>query len=127
MTLVHGVDLVEIARVDAMLDKHGEAFLQRVFTPVEQRDADAGGVRRSEHLAARFAAKEAVFKALGTGWAGGIAWTDVGVERRPGGQPMVVLQGVAAETAADAGITTWALSLSHTAEHAMASVVGTSS
>ena len=125
MPLVHGIDLVEIDRIEDMLAKHGEAFLQRVFTDTEQRDAAAGGPRQAEHLAARFAAKEAVFKALGTGWSGGVAWTDVGVQRAPGGQPQVVIAGEAARVAADLGVTQWALSLSHTKGHAMASVVGT--
>ena len=125
MPLVHGVDLVDISRIESMLETHGDAFLQRVFTATEQRDAEAGGKRRCEHYAARFAAKEAVFKALGTGWAGGIGWTDVGIERRSGGQPQVCIVGEAAAVAAQQGITHWAISLSHTQKHAMASVVGT--
>ena len=125
MPLLHGVDLVDISRIESMLEMHGDSFLQRVFTATEQRDAEAGGKRRCEHYAARFAAKEAVFKALGTGWAGGISWTDVGIERKPGGQPTVCVSGEAAKVAADMGVTSWAISLSHTEQHAMASVVGT--
>ncbi|MCH2135699.1 MAG: holo-ACP synthase [Phycisphaerales bacterium] len=124
MTLVHGVDLVEVSRIESMLEKHGDQFLQRVYTPVERRDSDAGGARRAEHYAARFAAKEAVFKALGTGWSGGVGWQDVGVERLPGGQPIVCIEGEAARVARDKGIDVWAISLSHTGTHAMASVVG---
>ena len=124
MTLVHGVDLVEVERIEAMLADHGGRFLDRVFTPTERRDADAGGRRRAEHYAARFAAKEAVFKALGTGWSGGIDWRDVGVVRLPGGQPTVCINGEAARVAQTKGIASWALSLTHTSTHAMASVVG---
>lgn len=124
MTLVHGVDLVEVERIEAMLADHGDRFVERVFTSAEQRDADAGGRRRAEHYAARFAAKEAVFKALGTGWSGGIDWRDVGVVRLPGGQPTVCINGEAARVAQAKGIEAWALSLTHTSSHAMASVVG---
>lgn len=124
MVLVHGVDLVEVDRIQGMLAEHGEVFLDRVYTPCERRDAEAGGRRRAEHYAARFAAKEAVFKALGTGWSGGVAWRDVGVERLPGGQPVVRIEGEAAKVAKARGITDWAISLTHTGTHAMASVVG---
>jgi holo-[acyl-carrier protein] synthase len=124
MTLVHGVDLVEVERIESMLAHHGAHFVDRVFTSVEQRDAEAGGKRRAEHYAARFAAKEAVFKALGTGWSGGIDWRDIGVVRLPGGQPTVAIEGEAARVAKAKGIGNWALSLTHTKTHAMASVVG---
>ena len=124
MALVHGVDLVEVERIKAMLADHGSRFVERVFTSIEQRDAEAGGRRRAEHYAARFAAKEAVFKALGTGWSGGIDWRDVSVVRLPGGQPTVCINGAAASVAKAKGIEAWALSLTHTSTHAMASVVG---
>jgi holo-[acyl-carrier protein] synthase len=125
MTLVHGIDLVKVSRIESMLVEHGERFLNRVFTDIERRDADAGGARRAEHYAARFAAKEAVFKALGTGWGEGVGWRDIGVERLPGGRPIVHVQGQAASVAQSRGITQWAISLTHTDAHAMASVVGT--
>ena len=125
MTLVHGIDLVNVSRIESMLAEHGDRFLDRVYTDVERRDAEAGGDRRAEHYAARFAAKEAVFKALGTGWGEGVGWRDIGVERLPGGRPIVRVEGQAASVARSKGITQWAISLTHTDAHAMASVVGT--
>jgi len=81
--------------------------------------------RRYETLAARFAAKEAVLKVIGTGWRDGIKWTDVEVIRQPSGQPTVRLTGEAAKVAERLGLTTWAISLTHTETHAMASAVAT--
>ena len=119
--LAHGVDLVEVARIAAMLDEHGERFRERVYTPGEQKYAEAG--RRAERYAARFAAKEAVFKALGTGWRSGIAWTDVEIVNEPSGRPTLLLRGRCAELAAELGVRRWLVSLSHTQNDAMASVI----
>ena len=120
--LAHGIDLVEVARIGRMVTDHGDSFLTRCFTDSER--AYAGDrKRRDEHLAARFAAKEAVLKALGTGWANGIAWTDVEVVLLPSGQPTISLDGRAAEIAQSHGITRWLVSLSHTETHALASVI----
>lgn len=121
--LGHGIDLVETARIGELIERHGERFLARVFTEAEQAYAQANPMRRIEHLAARFAAKEAALKALGTGWSSGIAWTDVQVKRRPSGEPFLAITGVAAERAAERRITDWMISLSHTKDHAMASVL----
>jgi len=118
----HGIDLVENARIAAVLADHEERFLERVFTPAEQAYR-ADSRRRIEHLAARFAAKEAAMKAMGTGLASGITWTEVEVQSGPTGAPTLRLHGRAAEVAAGLGITTWHLSLSHTDTHAMASVI----
>jgi holo-[acyl-carrier protein] synthase len=123
-TLVHGVDLVEIRRIESMLESHGDHFIDRVFTPAERAYADQGVAGRAERYAARFAAKEAVFKALGSGWSGGTAWVDVGVVHRVGGAPAIEISGHAAELAESMGITCWELSLTHTSDLAMASVVG---
>jgi holo-[acyl-carrier protein] synthase len=123
--LVHGVDLVEIRRIESMLDSHGDHFIDRVFTSAERQYAEHGGVGRVERYAARFAAKEAVFKALGCGWSGGTAWVDVGVTHRAGGAPDLTLTGHTATLAQEQGIRHWALSLSHSGGIAMASVVGT--
>lgn len=120
---VHGVDLVEVARIARLLAEHPERFLERVFTPGE-RDYCLAGRRRDEHLAARFAAKEATLKALGTGWRSGIAWTDVEVSLLPSGAPVLRLQGRAAQVASEQGVSRWLVSLSHTPEYAMASVIG---
>lgn len=120
--VAHGIDLVEVARIGAMVDRHGERFLSRVFTEGERAYSE-GKARRDEHLAARFAAKEAVLKALGCGWSRGVAWTDVEVTRKPTGEPGVALHGKAAEIAVERGIGSWLISLSHGAGVAHASAV----
>ncbi len=121
--LTSGVDLIEIARVQRALDRHGERFLARVFTPAEIAYAR----RRPAELAARFAAKEAVSKALGVGIRmmarGGIRWHEAEIIGDHRGKPLVRLHGRAAERAAELGLTEWSVSLSHTDEHAIAFVV----
>ena len=119
----HGVDVVQITRIEAMLAEHGERFIQRCFTSDEQAYAEAGNKLRVERYAARFAAKEAVLKALGTGWSQGTSWRDIGVIRTPNGQPGLVLTGRCAELASELQITQWHISLSHTADLALASVI----
>ena len=116
-----GVDLIEIDRLRAAVSRHGERFLQRVFTPAERRLSGS----RMESLAVRFAAKEAVAKALGTGiWRAGVAWTDIEVERVDGGAPRLRLYGGAARRAAEMGIGEWSISLTHSRTQAIAFVVG---
>ena len=83
----HGIDIVETERIRRMCQEHGERFLDRVFTPLEQQYCTANPKRYYEHLAGRFAAKEAVLKVLGTGWRGGIAWTDIEIVKDTSGQP----------------------------------------
>lgn len=126
--LAHGIDLVDIARIERMLIDHDERFRQRVFTEAEQKYCDAATHRRAERYAARFAAKEAVLKAFGTGWRDGIAWTDIEVVRQPSGEPTLKLTGKCAEVANSLGITDWLISISHAGEtsggYAMASVIG---
>ena len=121
--LTTGVDLIEIARVERALTRHGNRFLERIFTPLEVlycRD-------RLPELAARFAAKEAVSKALGVGVRilarDGIHWKDVEITADERGKPIVRLHGRADERARELGLTEWAVSLSHTEEHAIAFVV----
>ena len=118
----HGIDMVETARISRMLDEHGENFLRRCFTDAERSYA-ADKRRAIEHLAGRFAAKEAILKVLGTGWSGGIAWTDAEVVREPSGRPRVVLHGRCREVADGLGITEWWLSISHIDTHAIASAI----
>ncbi|MEM7754815.1 MAG: holo-ACP synthase [Planctomycetota bacterium] len=120
--VAHGIDLVEIDRVADLLAKHPERAAERLFTQGE-RDYAQGKKTENQHLAARFAAKEAVLKALGCGWSQGIAWTDVEVTRAPSGEPSVALHGRAAEIAAERGITAWRLSLTHTKTLAQASAI----
>jgi holo-[acyl-carrier protein] synthase len=119
MTLLRtGIDLIEIERVERAIQRHGERFLQRVFTPTEL--VEAGNNPAS--LAARFAAKEAAAKALGTG-IGPVSWLEIEVLRACNQPPMLRLSGAAAQRAAELGLTEWALSLSHTCAFAVASVV----
>jgi len=109
----HGIDLVEIGRITMMLQEHGNRFCRRCFTEAEQAYADAAKQRRAERYAARFACKEAVFKALGTGWRDGIAWTDAAVVNEPSGRPRLELDGRCADVASRLGITHWLVSLTH--------------
>lgn len=119
----HGVDLVEVSRVAHLLEAHGERFLDRCFTTAEREYSDQSVQRRAEHYAARFAAKEAILKALGTGWRDGISWTEMEVVRHPSGQPGVRLSGRCAEIAESQGVGDWLLSLSHTAQFAIGSAI----
>lgn len=119
----HGVDLIEVARIESMLSDHGDRFRQRVFTSGEQAYAEQGSKRQAERYAVRFAAKEAALKALGTGWRDGIAWTDIEVRSLPSGQPTLVVTGKALEIARDRGIDAWQVSLTHVETMAMASVL----
>jgi holo-[acyl-carrier protein] synthase len=121
----HGIDITEVARIGRMLDEYGDRFLERCFTQDERAYAVARK-RRDEHLAGRIAAKEAVLKALGTGWDQGIAWTDVEVVLLPTGQPTVRLAGRALDAARELGIADWSLSISHTETHAVASAIACS-
>lgn len=119
-----GIDLVEVGRIEEMVARHGRRFLDRCFTPDEQAYCDDAPRRRFEHYAARFAAKEAALKVIGTGWRDGIAWTDLEVVREPSGRPKLVVRGRCAEIAAEQGIATWHVSLSHTRTLAIASALG---
>ena len=121
--LGHGIDLVEIARIERMLADHAERFVDRCFDPVEAEYADGAEAVRCERLAARFAAKEAVLKALGTGLRSGMEWTDIVMVRDELGAPSIRLGGRVAEVAASKGIEAWQLSLSHAGGFAMASVL----
>ena len=122
MIIGHGVDIVETARIKQLLGEHPERFLERCFTPGEQADSKSSR-RHLEHLAARFAAKEAALKALGTGWSQGIGWTDIEVVRAESGKPSLKISGRAAEIAHQQGITAWHLSMSHIESTAIASVI----
>jgi holo-[acyl-carrier protein] synthase len=115
-----GVDLVEVARIAELLGAYDERFRRRVFTEAEL--VVCGD--RPERLAARFAAKEAVSKALGTG-IGRVRWRDIEVLRGPTGEPELVLSGAAAKVAAELGLRRWAISLSHAGGQAIALVVAT--
>jgi holo-[acyl-carrier protein] synthase len=117
-----GIDIAEVPRIAESIERFGERFLHRVFTEGEIRYCESKA-NRTERYAARFAAKEAAMKALGTGWNRGVRWRDVEVSRQPGGRPTIVFHGKAAEFAAQLSATRVALSLSHTAEQAIAQVI----
>lgn len=121
--LAHGIDIVRCARVAAVWRAHGERFLERVYTPAERAYCLQGRVAVAR-LSGRFAAKEAVFKMLGTGWRGPLRWTDIETLADPLGKPVVRLHGAAAELARRMGIERVLLSLSHTDEAAVASAIG---
>ncbi len=121
--MLHGVDIVSVPRIGELLSEHPERFLERCFGPEERAYCESQPRRRVEHYAARFAAKEAVMKALGTGLTQGIRWRDIEVTRSSAGAPGVRLSGRAAEIASGLDVREWLLSLSHTESLAMASVV----
>jgi holo-[acyl-carrier protein] synthase len=117
-----GVDLVENARIEHSLERFGERFLQRVFTPGEIEYSQSMKYP-ARHLAARFAAKEAVSKAFGTGIGKTMGWKDIDVRRKESGEPFAVLAGGAKELAEERKISRVAITLSHTEHYAMAMVV----
>lgn len=120
--LFHGIDLVDFGRIEKMAAEHGDHFLDRIFTPAEQGYAKSNK-NSTEKLAGRFAAKEAVMKLIGTGWRGKIAWTDIEVTNDLKGQPAVTISGEVKRIADELGIDQIAISITHTADFAIASVV----
>jgi holo-[acyl-carrier protein] synthase len=117
-----GADFVEVARIQHSLDRFGQRFLQRVFT---QGEIDYSMSMRfpARHLAARFAAKEAVSKAFGTGIGKAMGWRDIDVQKKPSGEPFLVFEGRAREMSITRGVTQPLITLSHTDEHAIAMIV----
>ena len=122
--LYHGIDLVDFPRIKDMIARHGDRFLNRIFTPKEQLYAKSNK-NEVEKLAGRFAAKEAILKLIGTGWRGGIAWTDIEILNTPLGQPVVKLSGEVREISDSLAIKEICLSITHTANFAIASAVAT--
>jgi holo-[acyl-carrier protein] synthase len=120
--IAHGIDLVDFPRIEEMIKQHGERFLNKVFTSAEQAYADTKK-DGTEKLAGRFAAKEAVLKLMGTGWRGKIAWTDIEVINNSTGQPEVTLTGEVKKIADKLGIKHISISITHTANFAIASAV----
>jgi holo-[acyl-carrier protein] synthase len=117
-----GIDIAEVPRIGESIERFGDRFLNRVFTAEEIRYCQSKA-NRVERFAARFAAKEAAMKALGTGWNRGVRWRDIEVFRQPGSRPTIRFHGKAAEFASKLNTRHVALSLSHTAEQAIASVI----
>ena len=117
-----GIDIAEVHRIHQSIERFGSRFLERIFTEAEMRYCDSKA-NRVERYAARFAAKEAAMKALGTGWNYGVRWRDCEVVRKPGGRPTMQFHGTAGEFAAKLGVKNTALSISHTEEQAIALVI----
>ncbi|HCO95882.1 MAG TPA: holo-[acyl-carrier-protein] synthase [Phycisphaerales bacterium] len=120
--VAHGIDLVDCPRIEQMIQRHGERFIKRVFTDTEQAYAGANK-NEVEKLAGRFAAKEAILKLVGTGWRGKIAWTDIEIINNAAGQPEVTLGGEVKKIARKLGIKHISVSITHTANFAIASAV----
>jgi holo-[acyl-carrier protein] synthase len=121
-----GLDLCQIARFQATLDRYGEHFIRRVFTDAEQRYCEARPRVRATHYAGRFAVKEAVMKVLGTGWRQGVRFVDIEVVRAPGAAPEVRLHGRSAEHARARGIQRILITITHDAGTAAAVAIGVS-
>ncbi len=116
--IVSGVDLIEISRIENAIERHGEKFYNRFFTPQEVQFCQG----RADRLAGRFAVKEAVAKAMGTG-IGDFNWTDIEVVGESRGKPELVLHNKARKVAADQGLLHWSISLSHTDTYAIGMAV----
>lgn len=117
-----GVDIAEVGRVKAAIERHGETFLRRLYT-AQEREYCEKFRNKFERYAGRFAAKEAAMKALGTGWRRGVRWVDVEVVREKGGRPTIALAGEAKEIAKRLGVKRIALSITHTETEALAQVI----
>jgi holo-[acyl-carrier protein] synthase len=120
--VAHGIDLVDRPRIEQMIKRHGRRFVDRIFTNAERSYAEANK-DTVEKLAGRFAAKEAILKLMGTGWRGKIAWTDIEVVNNALGQPEVTLVGEVKKLADKLGIKHISVSITHTANFAIASAV----
>ncbi|HEY4816093.1 MAG TPA: holo-ACP synthase [Candidatus Acidoferrum sp.] len=117
-----GVDIAEVPRIKAAIERHGEPFLRRVFTRNEIEYCERFR-NKFERYAGRFAAKEATMKALGTGWGRGVRWVDLEVVREQSGRPTIALAGEAARIAAHLGVNHISISITHTEAQALAQVI----
>lgn len=122
MIVAIGIDIIEIARIEESFEQQGERFRTRVFTAAEIDYCEQRALRFASY-AARFAAKEAVMKALGTGWADGVAWRDIEVARGEKGKPAILLYGRALERFNELGARKAHISLAHSREFAIAQVI----
>ena len=114
-----GTDITECLRIARMIERHAELFINRVYTQDEIRYCQSRK-QATQHFAGRWAAKEAVLKALGTGWVRGISWRDIEIRNEPGGRPVAVIRGGAKEIMERLGISRVLVSISHCHTHAMA-------
>jgi len=119
-----GTDITECLRIARMVERHGEAFINRVYTPAETRYCQTRK-QSTQHFTGRWAAKEAILKALGTGWRRGIAWRDMEILNEASGKPLVTLSGGAKDVAKQLGITEMHVSISHCHTHATAYALAT--
>src|ERR1700757_1514961 len=117
-----GVDIAETVRIARSLDQHGDRFIKRICTPAEVAYCERFK-NRAERYAARFAAKEAAFKALGTGWGKGVRWLDVEITHQTSGKPELALTGRAQEVAKQLGVTRMSVSISHADRYVIAQVI----
>jgi holo-[acyl-carrier protein] synthase len=117
-----GLDIAEVDRIEAAIMRHGAPFIERLFTPAEAAYCESHK-NRYERYAARFAAKEATMKALGTGWRRGVRWRDIEVAREPSGKPTIRLEGVAREFAERLGVKHISLTITHSGNLALAQVI----
>jgi len=114
-----GTDITECLRIARMIERHGELFIGRVYTPDEIKYCQSRK-QSTQHFAGRWAAKEAVMKALGTGWRRGISWRDIEIRNEPGGKPMVAVRGGVKDVVEQLGIAQIQVSISHCRSHATA-------
>jgi holo-[acyl-carrier protein] synthase len=117
-----GVDIAETSRIEQVMERHGERFTKRIYTPAEIVYCEKFK-NKAERYAARFAAKEAAFKALGTGWGNGVHWVDVEVTHLPSGKPELVLTGRALEVSQTLGVSRSSVSISHSDRYVVAQVI----
>lgn len=122
MIIGTGIDLAEVPRIRSSIERYGDRFIERVYTPLERTYVERKA-NKFERYAARFAAKEAGMKALGTGWRRGVRWQDFEVANLPSGRPTLRLHGEAKAIAESMGVKNISLSLTHTAENGMAFVI----
>lgn len=122
MIIGMGVDITEVGRIRGAIERYGEVFLRRVYTEREREYCERFK-NKYERYAGRFAAKEAAMKALGTGWRRGVRWVDLEVVREASGRPTLEITGEAAEIAQQLGVTSVALSITHTEAQALAQVI----
>jgi holo-[acyl-carrier protein] synthase len=122
-----GSDLCQISRIEELLESSAESFCDKIFTRGEREYCDSNSRGRASHYAGRYAVKEAVMKALGTGWGEGVRWQDIETTRTPAGAPELLLPGETAALARERGITRWHVTITHDAGLALAFVVAESS
>lgn len=120
-----GTDITECLRIARMIERHGELFINRVYTPAEIRYCRSRK-QATQHYTGRWAAKEAILKALGTGWARGLSWRDIEILNEPGGKPVVGVRGGAKELIEQIGITKILVTISHCHTHATAYAIAIS-